>query len=110
VQVRCDLEGEANFRIDVEDNGIGIAKQDLDRLFVEFQQLDAGSAKRYQGTGLGLALTKRLAEAKGGRVEVHSELGRGSVFSVILPRILHVAGDEPNAGLAAIVAERKGLR
>jgi len=107
VHVRCELEGEANFRIDVEDNGIGIAKHDLDRLFVEFQQLDAGSAKRYQGTGLGLALTKRLAEAKGGRVEVRSELGRGSVFSVILPRVLQVAVDDPNTGLAAISAERK---
>jgi len=107
VQVRCELEGEANFRIDVEDNGIGIAKQDIDRLFVEFQQLDAGSAKRYQGTGLGLALTKRLAEAKGGRVEVRSEEGHGSIFSVVLPRVLQVASDDSNVGLAAIAAERK---
>jgi signal transduction histidine kinase len=108
VEVRCELDGSAYFRIDVEDNGIGIAKQDLDRLFVEFQQLDAGSAKRYQGTGLGLALTKRLAEAKGGRVEVRSEPGHGSVFSVILPRVLQVRDKAADAeGLAAIVSERK---
>jgi PAS domain S-box-containing protein len=95
VQVRCTLEGAGNFRIEVEDNGIGIAHQDLDRLFVEFQQLDAGSAKRYQGTGLGLALTKRLAEALGGRVEVRSQPGQGTVFSVILPRVLQLKIDTP---------------
>jgi len=95
VQVRCLLEGAENFRIEVEDNGIGIARQDIDRLFVEFQQLDAGSAKRYQGTGLGLALTKRLAEALGGGVEVRSEPGQGTVFSAVLPRVLvDAAADE----------------
>jgi len=108
VQVRCELDGETDFRIDVEDNGIGIAKQDLDRLFVEFQQLDAGSAKRYQGTGLGLALTKRLAEAHGGRVAVRSVTGQGSVFSAILPRVLAVSGEETTSeGLATIAAGRK---
>jgi len=74
------------FRIDVEDHGIGIAAADVPRLFVEFQQLDAGPAKKYQGTGLGLALTKRIVEAQGGRVEVKSALGKGSKFSAILPR------------------------
>jgi len=58
----------------------------LSRLFVEFQQLDASAAKKYQGTGLGLALTKRLVEAHGGRVSVHSVPGEGSTFSAILPR------------------------
>ena len=88
VQVRCTPEGEGDFRIEVEDDGIGIAGEDIDRLFVEFQQLDAGVAKRYQGTGLGLALTRRLAEAQGGRVEVRSQPGQGTVFSAILPRVL----------------------
>src|SRR5262249_55798386 len=73
------------FRIDVEDSGIVIAVTDLPKLFVEFQQLDAGAGKKYQGTGLGLALTKRLAEAHGGRVEVRSEPGHGSTFSAVLP-------------------------
>jgi signal transduction histidine kinase len=55
-------------------------------LFVEFEQLDATKAKRHQGTGLGLALIKRMAEAQGGRVSVESRLGLGSTFSVVLPR------------------------
>jgi len=90
VGIRCRVEGGDYFRIEVEDNGIGIPHQDLARLFVEFQQLDATSAKRYQGAGLGLALTKALAEAQGGRVEVHSIVGKGSVFSAVLPRGLGV--------------------
>ncbi|MBA3502195.1 MAG: PAS domain S-box protein [Myxococcota bacterium] len=76
----------SEFRIDVEDTGIGIAEEHLSSLFVQFQQLDAGATKRYQGTGLGLVLTKRLVEGHHGRVEVKSTLGKGSTFSAILPR------------------------
>jgi signal transduction histidine kinase len=74
------------FRLSVTDTGSGIAADDLDRLFVEFQQLDASTAKRFQGTGLGLALTKRIVEAHGGRVEASSVLGAGSTFSAVLPK------------------------
>src|SRR5262249_25451771 len=83
---RIAPEGDDWFRIEVEDTGIGVAASDLPRLFVEFQQLDASSAKRHQGTGLGLALTKRIVEAHGGRVEVRSVVGQGSVFAAVLPR------------------------
>jgi signal transduction histidine kinase len=79
-------DGAAYYRIEVEDTGIGIKSEDLSRLFVEFQQLDASSAKKYPGTGLGLALTKRIAEAQGGRVGVNSAPDKGSVFHAILPR------------------------
>ena len=79
--------GDDFIRIDVEDTGIGVRTEDLHRLFVEFQQLDAGTAKKYAGTGLGLAVTKRIVEAQGGSVEVQSEAGRGSTFSAILPRV-----------------------
>ena len=75
------------FRLDVEDSGIGIAAEMFEKLFVEFQQLDASSAKKFQGTGLGLALTRRIAEAQGGRVEVKSTPGLGSTFSAILPLV-----------------------
>jgi signal transduction histidine kinase len=92
VVVSISAAGDDRFRIDVEDSGIGIAATDLDKLFVEFHQLDATSAKRYQGTGLGLALTKRLVEGHGGRVEVKSTPGVGSTFSAILPR--HIRGDD----------------
>jgi CheY-like chemotaxis protein len=97
-------EGPALFRIDVEDTGVGIAADDLDKLFVEFQQLDASAAKQYQGTGLGLALTKKLAEAHGGRIAVRSTPGQGSTFSVILPRVMTLAlADEPAAAPAMAV-------
>jgi PAS domain S-box-containing protein len=88
IKVRIGPEGPDLFRLDVEDSGVGIPAEQLGRLFVEFQQLDASAAKKYQGTGLGLALTKRIAEAHGGRVAVHSTPGEGSMFSAILPRVM----------------------
>jgi protein-histidine pros-kinase len=91
VTIRVAPVNDELFRLDVEDNGIGIAPEEAALLFVEFQQLDGGAAKRYQGTGLGLALTKRTVEAQGGRVEVRSEPGEGSTFSAILPRWMELA-------------------
>ena len=86
VVVRARREAaHAAFRLEVEDSGIGIAPADMGRLFVEFQQLDAGTAKRHAGTGLGLALTKRLVEAQGGSVGVESTVGKGSTFFAIFP-------------------------
>jgi protein-histidine pros-kinase len=73
------------FRLHVRDNGIGIKPEDLGKLFVEFQQLDVGFARRYQGTGLGLALTKKLVELQNGSITVESELSKGSTFTVRLP-------------------------
>jgi protein-histidine pros-kinase len=92
VTIRMRLEDADYFRLEVEDTGVGIHPEDLSRLFVEFQQLDAGAGKKHGGTGLGLALTRGIAEAQGGRVGVHSTPGQGSVFFAILPR---VAPDEP---------------
>ena len=86
VELRVLPEGEDFIRIEVEDSGIGIAPRDIPRLFVEFQQLDPSSAKKYGGTGLGLALTKRLVEAQGGHVGVESRPGEGLVFFAVLPR------------------------
>src|SRR5262249_30314462 len=87
VTIEARPEGEASFRILVADTGIGIAPAEVARLFVDFQQLDAGSTKRHAGTGLGLALTRRMVEAQGGSVGVESALGQGSQFFAILPRI-----------------------
>ena len=75
------------FRIEVQDTGIGIKEEDIDQLFTEFHQLDSSASKRYQGTGLGLALTKRIAEAQGGRVGVETSVGKGSTFYAVLPLI-----------------------
>ncbi len=87
VVVRARAEGPAHVRIEVEDSGIGIAPDQLSRLFTEFQQLDTGYSKQHEGTGLGLALTRRLVEAQGGSVGVQSEPGLGSVFHVVLNRV-----------------------
>jgi PAS domain S-box-containing protein len=71
--------------IAVSDTGIGIAEEDLDGLFAEFHQLDAGYGRQQEGTGLGLALTKRFAELHGGFVTVESAIGSGSTFTLHLP-------------------------
>ena len=86
IWVRALPEGADRVRFDVEDTGIGIAEKDISRLFVEFQQLDSTAARHVAGTGLGLALTRRLVEAQSGTVGVRSELGKGSTFFAILPR------------------------
>jgi CheY-like chemotaxis protein len=85
IVVRLRPEGRDQLRLEVEDNGVGVSAGDLRRLFVEFQQLDIAMTKKAQGTGLGLALTRRLVEAQGGSVGVRSEPGRGSTFHALLP-------------------------
>ncbi|MDD5168814.1 MAG: AAA family ATPase [Syntrophales bacterium] len=71
--------------IGVADTGIGIKKEDFGKLFAEFSQLETPYQKKYEGTGLGLALTKRLVELHGGAIRVESEFGRGSRFTFDLP-------------------------
>jgi len=73
-------------RIAVRDTGIGIPARALGELFQEFHQLEAGDGKRYDGTGIGLALSRRLARALGGEIEVRSSENEGSTFTLILPR------------------------
>jgi protein-histidine pros-kinase len=85
VTVDVQLERPDLLRIAVEDSGIGIRAVDFPKLFVEFQQLDSGTDRHYGGTGLGLALTKRLVEFQHGSISVTSEPGRGSTFIVTLP-------------------------
>lgn len=76
----------------VRDTGVGIAPEDLGSLFEEFRQLRVAGGASQEGTGLGLALTKRLVELHGGTITVESELGRGSTFTVVLPRIEDAEG------------------
>jgi signal transduction histidine kinase len=76
------VKGE--MRVSVADSGPGIATEDLDRIFEEFQQTEAG-ARQHEGTGLGLALSKRFVEMHGGRIWCESELGKGSTFEFTLP-------------------------
>jgi signal transduction histidine kinase len=78
-------------RLQVRDTGIGIKREELGKLFLVFQQLDSGITRRHEGTGLGLALTKRIVEAQGGSISVESEPDKGSTFTVILPRVTRAA-------------------
>lgn len=77
-------DGEVS--IAVRDAGVGIFSGDLPRLFRPFAQLDSSTTRRHGGTGVGLFISKTLAEALGGRIAVRSALGKGSVFTVTLPR------------------------
>ena len=93
VDVQLIPDGADMFRVEVTDTGIGIKSEDLHRLFVEFQQLDASTAKKFQGTGLGLALTKRIVEAQGGAVTVTSNVDAGSRFTAPFPRSFRATED-----------------
>jgi signal transduction histidine kinase len=85
VTIRARPDGGSFLRLEVEDTGIGIARENIGRLFQDFHQIDDGMSKQVQGTGLGLALTKRIVEAQGGRVGVDSAPGKGSTFFAVLP-------------------------
>ena len=87
VTLGARLDGaDGSVRLWVRDSGIGIAPADHAKLFQEFVQLDASPSRRFEGTGLGLALCKRMVELHGGTIGVESSLGRGSTFWFTLPQ------------------------
>ncbi|MDE2593247.1 MAG: PAS domain-containing protein [Burkholderiales bacterium] len=92
ITVRAQVVDDDFWSMQVEDHGIGIAKADLPKLFAPFVQLSSGASKSHGGTGLGLTLLRRLVLAQGGQVDVRSELGQGTVFTLTLPRVLKTAG------------------
>lgn len=77
------------FKLIVQDTGIGIREKDLEKIFEPFSQVDSSYTRKYQGTGLGLALTKQFVEMHGGIIWAESELQNGSRFTVILPANSH---------------------
>ncbi len=80
-----DNEFDEFLKISVIDNGIGISPEGLESLYKPFSQIDSGLARKFEGTGLGLAMVKLLADLHGGAVAVESEVGKGSCFTVWLP-------------------------
>jgi PAS domain S-box-containing protein len=91
VEVCAKRLDERHFEVQVRDTGIGIRPEDLGRLFTEFEQLDSGPARHFEGTGLGLALTKKIVELQGGHIRVEAEPGKGSLFTATLPSMTELA-------------------
>ncbi|MFH1387522.1 MAG: ATP-binding protein [bacterium] len=85
VGVRCEQDG-GRVKIIITDTGIGIAPEHLPRLFERFYRVDKGRSRDLGGTGLGLAIVKHVMNLHGGQVEVESEVGKGSTFTLVFPR------------------------
>ena len=85
VTVRTELHADGALVVLVEDTGIGIAQENIPRALAPFSQVDSSLSRRYEGTGLGLPLVKSLVELHGGRLELTSEVGRGTTAAVVFP-------------------------
>jgi signal transduction histidine kinase len=104
--IQAVKEGGTDFvKIAVADTGIGIKREDQQIIFEDFRQLDGSSTRQYGGTGLGLGLSKKLAAALGGTIQVSSEVGVGSVFSLLLP----VKGSSLSAGKVGLAHLAQGM-
>jgi PAS domain S-box-containing protein len=98
-------ETSCELQFSVQDTGIGIPKDNLELVFESFTQADQSTAVRFGGTGLGLTIVRQLVEMQGGRIQVTSEVGKGSVFTIIIPYAIpataaQLAADEPLALLS----------
>jgi signal transduction histidine kinase/CheY-like chemotaxis protein len=110
------IQGEGWIEFSVADTGIGLAPEQQRRLFQSFSQADPSTSRKYGGTGLGLVISRRFAQMMGGDISLHSEIGRGSTFSVRLPRsggpARHASGaePEPSSPLVLVVDDEKATR
>jgi signal transduction histidine kinase len=84
VRIECQVNGDW-LETRVQDDGMGIKPEEMEKLFKPFQQLDTGLARGHEGSGLGLSICKRLVEAMGGEIQVESQWGVGSTFKFTLP-------------------------
>ncbi|MDX1582487.1 MAG: ATP-binding protein [Thermoanaerobaculia bacterium] len=111
--------GEESVSISVRDEGVGIAPEDHELIFREFQQLDTSLVWKFGGSGLGLALVLNFTEAHGGLVDVESELGEGSTFTVTLPvafrgavtdvdHLVEISSDSLDRDIVVIIEENAG--
>ena len=87
VEVRTEyVESRDEIAVSVADTGIGVSPADRDRIFEDFRQADNSPTREYTGAGLGLAICRRLAGILDGRITLNSEVGRGSTFTLVVPR------------------------
>ena len=86
VNLKVEIDSENRFRLSVSDTGIGIAPEDIETALSDFGQVDGSLTRRYEGSGLGLPLSKKLAEAHGGELFIESELGVGTTVVVLFPK------------------------
>ncbi len=85
VTITCFVRGGEKLCVEIADQGIGIPAKELPYIFKEYHQIVSGVPSRFGGMGLGLSIVRNLAEVMGGNVEVKSEVGVGSVFTIVLP-------------------------
>ena len=88
VRIAAQAEGDQRIRIEVSDTGIGIPEESLPRIFERFYVVDKSRSRKLGGTGLGLAIVKHIVQSHSGSIDVHSELGKGTRFTVTIPRDL----------------------
>jgi PAS domain S-box-containing protein len=96
-------QGQAWLSIAVEDTGIGIDSEKLRDLFRSFSQADSSTSRKYGGTGLGLAISRHFCRMMGGDIEVYSELGKGSCFTVFLPQTLSSEVEQEKSVLSSAI-------
>ena len=95
ININCiNQDGISELMISVQDTGIGIKKENIDKLFTKFERLDVEKNTTVEGTGLGLAITKKLIEMMGGRINVQSQYGKGSMFMVTIPQKISKMKDD----------------
>ncbi|MFQ3534376.1 MAG: GAF domain-containing protein [Aggregatilineales bacterium] len=102
---RTELDGVPMVQVSVTDTGIGIPRDKLDLIFEPFQQVDNNAARQYEGTGLGLPISRKLIEKQGGRMWVDSEVGVGSTFSFVLPIVSFDRGKQPSQETSAEIGD-----
>jgi len=86
ISISAFEKGERDIQVGIKDNGIGVPKEDLSRIFERFYRVDKGRSQELGGTGLGLSIVKHIIQAHGGRVWAESQLGKGSTFYFTLPK------------------------
>jgi len=85
VSIAAELRNDGTLAMSVQDTGIGIAPENIPRALAPFSQVDSSLSRRYEGTGLGLPLVKSLIELHGGRLELASEVGKGTEATIVFP-------------------------